>query len=498
MLLIVPGLSAAQTPVDDDGNVLGSYEPQNNERAVTAGNDAALLSADALQELVGPVALYPDDLLAIVLPASAYPLQIAAAARFLEALESDASLKPDPDWDDAVVALTNYPEVIELMNDDLDWTYRLGEAVIAQQTDVVTAVESFRDRAYLAGNLKSDEYQTVSQDDGVIEISPVADDVIYVPYYEPRRVLVYQPRPVYYYHPHAYPVYYYPYAANHHFNRGYFWGVTTAFSIGWFTDSLHVYHHSYYGHPYYGHHYRHHNYWYRRPSISVYNTSYVNNTRYVNNRDVYGNRYTRGDRWQARDNRRELVRREGYTRSGQRNQVLTGSIRQQRDPIRFRERDSRPAVLARNERRQEAGLRDQSRRTGNAFTFRDRSEDRDVRRSSTNTTARRHSEQASRAQTPSSSRRDVASNTRTIQPKRSGARRQEQPPRASQSGRRESSGTSARRSSPPKRSEPRRQEQPPRASQPVRRESSGSSSSRSSPPKQKRESRPSSNRRHSK
>ncbi len=72
-----------------------------------------------------------------------------------------------------------------MLNDDLDWTFRLGEAVVAQQTDVIQAIEAFRDRAYAAGNLKSDEFQVITNDDGVIEISPAQEDVIYVPYYEP-------------------------------------------------------------------------------------------------------------------------------------------------------------------------------------------------------------------------------------------------------------------------------------------------------------------------
>jgi hypothetical protein len=188
ILLLLPALSFAQVPVDDNGNVIGKVESQAD--IMPLGDDGIpRLSQTQLQELVGPIALYPDDLLAIVLPASAYPLQIVEAARFLEALKTDPTLKPDADWDDSIVALINYPEVIELLNKDLDWTWRLGEAVVAQQADVVTAVETFRDRAYAAGNLKSDSYQTIANDDGVISISPAAEDVIYVPYYEPARVV---------------------------------------------------------------------------------------------------------------------------------------------------------------------------------------------------------------------------------------------------------------------------------------------------------------------
>jgi hypothetical protein len=256
-------------------------------------------SAEELETLIGPIALYPDDLLAIVLPASTFPLQIVAAGRFLENLEADASLKPDEDWDDSVVALLNYPEVIELLNEDLDWTWRLGEAVVAQQEDVISAIELFRDRAYAAGNLKSDDYQLVAHEGSSIQITPVEEDVIYVPYYEPEQVVVYQPRPVYYYYPRSYPVYYYPYPAYHSFHNS-FWGVTTAYAIGWHSHHLSVFHHSFYGHPYYGHSYWD-RYWYRRPDIHVYNNVHVRNS--VN---VSYNRYRDGDRWQP--NVRRTVR----------------------------------------------------------------------------------------------------------------------------------------------------------------------------------------------
>jgi len=257
----------AQVPVDDSGAPLADYE--SFEPEAQAGNeDIPLLTQSELQELVGPIALYPDDLLAIVLPASTYPLQLVQAQRFLEDLEEDPSLQPDEGWDDSVIALLNYPEVVELLNEDLDWTWRLGEAVVAQQADVVGALEGFRDRAYAAGNLKSDAHQTVARNAGAIEITPVDDDVIYVPYYEPERVVVYQPRPVYHYYPRAYPVYYYPYPVGHAFNSGYFWGVTTAFTVGWVTDSVQVIHHSYHGHPYYGYRYWD-GWWYRRPTIQI-------------------------------------------------------------------------------------------------------------------------------------------------------------------------------------------------------------------------------------
>jgi hypothetical protein len=286
LLALLPALSLAQVPVDENGKSFGA------EIEAVGEEDIPRLSAYELQELVGPIALYPDDLLAVVLPASTYPLQVIEAERFLERLEDDPTLKPDESWDDSIIALINYPEVVELMNEDLDWTWRLGEAVVAQQADVIAAVETFRDRAYAAGNLKSDGYQEVTRDSGVVSIQPVAEDVIYVPYYEPTRVVVRQPRPVYYYYPRPYPVYYYPYPSSYAFDRGYFWGVTTAFTIGWRTHHLSVFHPSYYGHPYFGYTYWD-RWWYRRPTINVYNNVYVRNTP----ARVTVNRYYSGDQW---------------------------------------------------------------------------------------------------------------------------------------------------------------------------------------------------------
>ena len=498
LVLLLPALAAGQVPVDDDGNVIGQYEAATGHgEAVTASG----LSSPELEELVGPVALYPDDLLAVVLPAAAYPLQIAAAARFLDDLEEDPSLKPDPEWDDSVVALTNYPEVVKLMNDDLDWTYRLGEAVIAEQPAVVAAVESFRDRAYAAGNLKSDEYQTVSQDDGVIEIEPVSEDVIYVPYYEPRRVVVYQPRPVYHYHPHAYPVYYYPYSARHRFHHNYFWGVTTAFSIGWYTDSLHVYHHSYHGHPYYGRHYRN-NWWYRRPSINVYNTTYVNNRRYVNNRDGYRDRQRHGDRWRPRDNRRQFSRQV-------RNRDASGrSVRttQRRDAIRFRERDNRTTTLARSQQRRDARVGTDNRQR-DRITFRDRGEqgrstttrtrDRSenrTRREQRDTVAQQQRRQSVRtpptaANTTTRSNRGASQHEQRRMPRqrttttrqhddasRSAQRRQPTPAQRSQ--RQQPSRTQRSQRQQPTHAQSRRQEQPARANSNQRSRSSNEGSRR--------------------
>ncbi|MEZ5559978.1 MAG: DUF3300 domain-containing protein [Pseudomonadales bacterium] len=255
----------------------GPVLAQTGDDSALTDEDATLVdaselrSADELDELVGPIALYPDDLLAIVLPASTYPLQIVQAARFLDQAQDDPALQPDEDWDESVVALLNYPEVLRRMNEDLDWTWALGDAVVNQESEVLAAVAHFRDKAYTAGNLQSDDHQVVRRVDEVIEIEPADPKVIYVPDYQPERVVVYHHVPAYGYYPRPYPVYYYPYPAGYSFYDGWFWGVTSVFTIGWSNYYLSLYPYSYPSHPYYGHRYYYDRYYYRRPLVIVNN-----------------------------------------------------------------------------------------------------------------------------------------------------------------------------------------------------------------------------------
>ena len=243
-----------------------------------------LFTQGQLEELVGPIALYPDNLLSVVLDAAGYPLQLVQAERFLDNFENDSELNPDESWDESVVALLNYPELIELLNEDLDWTETLGYAFIDQQTELFDAVQNFRKRAYAAGNLKSDGYQKVVLDGFIIKIEPTEPDVIYIPDYEPARVVVYQTYPAYSYYPYGYPVYYYPYPARHSFGSGFFWGVSTVLSINWLDRGFYSYGYNYYGHPYYGRNYYHQNHYYHQSP----------------HRTGYGGKHVRHDRRHAR------------------------------------------------------------------------------------------------------------------------------------------------------------------------------------------------------
>src|SRR4051794_22658738 len=187
---------------------------------------AAPLQAEELEQLVAPIALYPDDLVAIILPAATNPLQVVQADRFLDQRKANPKLELNAQWDDAVKTLCNYPDVVKKMSQDLDWTTALGEAVVADTGEVLEAVQAFRRRAQSAGNLKSDDKQKVVVEQEVIKIAPADPQVIYVPQYEPTTVIVSSPAPYpYAYYPTPYPSYWYPYAPGAALATGIVWGA---------------------------------------------------------------------------------------------------------------------------------------------------------------------------------------------------------------------------------------------------------------------------------
>ena len=246
-----------------------SYTTQPPGYTTGVPNGSQFLAPPQLAELVARIALYPDDLIGIILPASTYPLQVVQAARYLDAVRSNSTLAPDDTWDNAVVALLNYPDVVNMMDRDLEWTERLGQAVMAQQADVIAAIGQFRAQAQAAGNLRSDGRQVVEVEQGAIRIRPANPQIIYVPQYEPAQVLVYQSRPVFGYYPRPYPVYYYNYSSDYPSGYTNFWGVSTLFTIGWSSRRVHLQDYDYYDdprfdRPYNGHFYRrsHHD-WHR-------------------------------------------------------------------------------------------------------------------------------------------------------------------------------------------------------------------------------------------
>jgi len=188
------------------------------------GGAAPAPSGEELAKLVGPIALYPDDLVGIILPASTNPLQLVQADRYLDKRKADPKLPIDDKWDDSVKSLLNYPDVVKTMSADLDWTSALGEAVVTDQGAVLDAIQAFRRKAQAAGNLKSDAKQVVVVEKEIVTIAPADPQVIYVPQYNPSTVVVYG-APAWGYYPTPYPSYYYPYAPGAALAAGVVWGA---------------------------------------------------------------------------------------------------------------------------------------------------------------------------------------------------------------------------------------------------------------------------------
>jgi hypothetical protein len=171
-----------------------------------AASTDQLLKSEELDALLAPVALYPDTLLSLVLIASTYPLEVVQADRWSKdnkALKGDAlkTAAEKQSWDDSVKSLTATPDVLSMMSTKLDWTQKLGDAVLAQQPDVMDAVQRLRTKAQANNKLASTKEQKVSvrqeQSKQVIVIEPTAPDTVYVPYYDPAVVYGGWPYPAY-------------------------------------------------------------------------------------------------------------------------------------------------------------------------------------------------------------------------------------------------------------------------------------------------------------
>jgi hypothetical protein len=228
----------------------------NPTRSQDAPAPATTRTAAQLEQLVAPIALYPDALLSQILMASTYPLEVVAAARWSqanptvtgEALQAAMAKQP---WDASVKALTAVPQTLQMMNDKLDWTQQLGDAFLAQQSEVLDAVQRLRARADANGQLKSTPEQTVTKAPraagqaaspgapaSVYTIEPTNPDEYYVPIYDPRVVYGAWPYPEYE------PFYWYPpghaYGNAFSFAAGVFVGSAIWGSVDWFRNRVQI------------------------------------------------------------------------------------------------------------------------------------------------------------------------------------------------------------------------------------------------------------------
>jgi uncharacterized membrane protein YgcG len=171
-------------------------------------------SQEELDQILAPIALYPDSLLAQILMASTYPLEVVQAERWAKAnsgLQGDAltNALEGQSWDPSVKSLVNFPQILTMMNEKVDWTQKLGDAFLAQQKDVMATVQKLRAKAKEQGNLESTEQQQVivEKETQTIIIEPADPQVVYVPTYNPSVVYGswwYPSYPPYYYYPPTY------------------------------------------------------------------------------------------------------------------------------------------------------------------------------------------------------------------------------------------------------------------------------------------------------
>src|SRR2546426_6884839 len=189
---------------------------QAESQVMTTTEEAPKLPNDQLDSLVAPIALYSDPLLAQTLAASTYPLEIIQLQQWMDrnkglkgkALADAVAKQP---WDPSVQGLVAYPDVVTRMADNIQWTTDLGNAFLAQQSDVMDAVQRMRAKAQGTGNLKTSAQQvvqteTVPSGKQVITVEPAQPDVVYVPSYDPQVVYGAAP-PAYPYYPYTYPGY---------------------------------------------------------------------------------------------------------------------------------------------------------------------------------------------------------------------------------------------------------------------------------------------------
>ena len=163
LLIASTGVAPAQT----NPNAPGVAPAQTNAVPRAPERSQQLLTAGQLDALLAPIALYPDTLIAEILIASTYPLEVVEAQRWLTAHKrlSGAQLKADVSkhsWDESVKSLTATPSVLQMLNDKLEWTQKLGDAVLAQQPDVMEAIQRLRKRAQANNKLASNKQQTVT------------------------------------------------------------------------------------------------------------------------------------------------------------------------------------------------------------------------------------------------------------------------------------------------------------------------------------------------
>lgn len=202
--------------------------------------DRPLTPQPQLDQMLAPIALYPDALLSQILMAATYPLEVVEAARWSRShpnLVGDDAVRAAEreNWDPSVKSLLAFPQVLARMDENLQWTQALGDAFLDQEPQVMDTVQDLRRRAQAAGNLRSDERQRVVENGPIVVVQSVNPEIVYVPYYDP--MVVYGP----WWWPEYQPVYWRPfpgYYARPGFAASFFWGPSIRISAGFFFGAF--------------------------------------------------------------------------------------------------------------------------------------------------------------------------------------------------------------------------------------------------------------------
>src|SRR5215470_9463123 len=217
LMLASPTLPRAQQPPPQQAAPTPAQQPV--AEAPPGDNDVQPFKPEELEAIVAPIALYPDPLVAQVLMASTYPLEVVQAARLMKSKPGlkDEALNEELkkyDWDDSVKSLCSFPQTLDVLNEKIDWMQKLGDAFLDQRKDLMDAIQRMRAKAQARGNLQSNEQQKViveqaagqpaappppgqpappATEQTVIKIEPASPQVVYVPQYNPT--VVYGPPP---------------------------------------------------------------------------------------------------------------------------------------------------------------------------------------------------------------------------------------------------------------------------------------------------------------
>lgn len=210
---------------------------QAQSQTYMAGVDASSFTRAELDQMLAPIALYPDTVLSHLLIAATYPLEVVQADRWAQNnshLDAQAAVSAveHKNWDPSVQALVAFPQILERMSDDLDWTQRLGDAFLANEAEVMAVIQDLRQKAYASGNLEKMQHVRVQREKSIIIIEPAVERVVYIPYYDTRVVYGgwWWPNypPTYWHHP-----------RNHVYVGGVYWGPRAYLGSTFFSTSFH-------------------------------------------------------------------------------------------------------------------------------------------------------------------------------------------------------------------------------------------------------------------